>query len=90
MNGWRQRLAAKSRNAVCNSPGVGGAANSGPMIAKRSRAQRSRDGRSSLELNITPTADATVGIAPGNEAYKGTVALDYPHPLRVIAEPRIN
>src|SRR5450759_2060067 len=56
--------------ASCNSPAAGGAANSGPMIAKRSRAHRSRCGRSFSSLTVAPLSDAILGVADGNEGYK--------------------
>jgi hypothetical protein len=41
LTGWRQVLAASAAIAARSAPGSGGAASSGPMTAKRSRAQRS-------------------------------------------------
>jgi hypothetical protein len=63
-------LAANAFNASCNSPAPGGAANSGPTIAKRSRAHRSRCGRSFSSLTLAPLPDAILGVADGNEGYK--------------------
>src|SRR6185312_5440364 len=57
VNGCRQVRAARSASAACKSPGAGGAANSGPMIAKRRRAHRSRlSGSSSHLTDRLPTA----------------------------------
>src|SRR6185312_2740356 len=56
VEGCRQVRAASSLKRACKSPGAGGAANSGPMIAKR-RAHRSRlSGSSSHLTDCLPTA----------------------------------
>lgn len=64
--GSRQVLAASKRNALCNSPCAGGAASKGPMIEKRSRAQRSRLGASVIVFKRSPVcappAAALMGV----------------------------
>ena len=70
VNGWRQVVVARAFKAACKAPSAGGAASSGPMIAKRSRAQRSRWGKSSLELKRHPHQGGTIGTAHGTAHYK--------------------
>ena len=70
VKGWRQVFPAKALKAACKSPAAGGAANSGPMIAKRSRAHRSRLGRSSRELTPAPLRAGAGGTVDGRAAYK--------------------
>jgi len=52
----------RARSAACNSPLAGGAANSGPMMANRSRAHRSRSAGSprSVKGLLPPCGDLTV------------------------------
>ena len=63
-------LAAGGFWAACNSPAAGGAANSGPTIAKRSRAHRSRGARSFSSLNFAPSRAPSSAPLMGTKAAK--------------------
>jgi len=81
-----QALAANSVNASCNSPAAGGAANSGPTIAKRSPRPSIRCGRSFSSPHPRSLGDAILGVPDENE---DTAASDagFRHPLRAAYRP---
>jgi hypothetical protein len=73
VNGWRQVRAASSLKAACKSPGAGGAASNGPMIAKRSRAHRSRRSGSSSQLTDRLPTAATPAVLLWRAGYEALV-----------------
>ena len=73
MTGWRQVLAASLAKAACNAPFGGGAANKGPMMAKRKRAQRSWCGTSmGVHMSGSP------GTVPGGSGIFATSLAGHP------------
>src|SRR6185312_3232654 len=73
VEGCRQVRAARSLSAACKSPGAGGPANSGPMIAKRSRAHRSRLSGSSSELTDRLPTAVTPALLLWRAGYEASV-----------------
>src|SRR5450759_3287288 len=85
--GWRQARAASASIRGASSPASAGALKSGPMIAKRSRAQRTRAGVVVSWLMSPPLErdhDTVIGSLRAAVTLRYDALAGYQHPLREI------